>query len=245
MHDVFAPLTPPDYRFLVELIESPVNLTDDAGLRRLVGELEAGRDVKAELDAKLERELRYLGSADLAYLARYVSGRAPGVPFEEVIRDAAQDLKVELPAVGAPRELLEALVERYAAQQFGDLPRAEQQRMLEELGVERDRAAAFLKKSAGVFALPALIQAFDLVIVQGLIQKIIFGTIARFIGQQLARRLFTFLAGQFPWWLRWIGPAAWTASLGWAAVDLQGPARRKVIPAVLYLGLCTIRPEAR
>ena len=44
-----------------------------------------------------------------------------------------------------------------------------------------------------------------------------------------------------PWWLQWIGPAAWTLSVGWTALDLQGPAMRKTIPIVLYLGLCSMR----
>ena len=57
------------------------------------------------------------------------------------------------------------------------------------------KAEAFLKKSAGVFALPMLIEAFNYVIVQGLIKTIIFGTIARIIGQQLAGRLLAFLVG--------------------------------------------------
>jgi uncharacterized protein YaaW (UPF0174 family) len=86
-----------------------------------------------------------------------------------------------------------------------------------------------------------LIQAFNTIIVEGLIKRIIFGTIARIIGQQLAQRLFSFVAGRFPWWLAWIGPAAWSLSIGWTAFDLQGPALRKTMPIVLYLGLCSMR----
>ena len=88
-----------------------------------------------------------------------------------------------------------------------------------------------------------LIEAFNIVIVQGLIKTIIFGTIAKIIGQQLANRLFTFLVGRLPWWVNWIGPAAWTLSIGWTTIDLQGPAKRKTIPIVLYLGLCSMRQD--
>ena len=80
-----------------------------------------------------------------------------------------------------------------------------------------------------------------IVIVQGLIKTIIFSTIARIIGSQLAAKLFTFLVGRMPWWVSWVGPAAWTLSIGWTAFDLQGPATRKTIPVVLYLGLCSLR----
>lgn len=114
---------------------------------------------------------------------------------------------------------------------------------LYELGVEKEKAKAFLARSAGVFALPMLIEAFNIVIVQGLIKTIIFGTIAKIIGSQLAGRLFAFLVARMPWWVSWIGPAAWTLSLGWTAFDLQGPAKRKTIPVVLYLGLCSLREK--
>jgi uncharacterized protein YaaW (UPF0174 family) len=89
-----------------------------------------------------------------------------------------------------------------------------------------------------------MIEAFNLVVVQGLIKTIIFGTIARIIGRQLAARLFAFLAGRVPWWVGWIGPAAWTLSVGWTALDLQGPASRKTVPVMLYLGLCAVRKRS-
>lgn len=245
MQDVFAPLTAADYTFLAGLIEGPLTLTEDQKLHGLLAELDGdqGLEARAALDAQLEREIRYLGSADLAYLARYLSGQTPGVSFGEIIRDVAKALKVEAPAVGTYPEQLAALVEAYVTRQFADLSPEAQQQMLEDLGVDRKEAAAFLKRSAGVFALPVMIQAFNTIIVEGLIKRIIFGTIARIIGQQLAQRLLTFIAGRFPWWVAWIGPAAWSLSLGWTALDLQGPARRKTIPVVLYLGLCTLRKE--
>ena len=244
MHEIFATFTPADYRFLVGVIEGPVSLTDDQRLRTLLAAVEAD-DADAEarqaLDRRLEREIRYLGSADLAYLTRYAFGKEPGVPFREIVRDVAKALKVEPPPMGTEREEVEAVVERYATQQFAELPPEEQQALLERLGVDQDRAAAFLKKSAGVFALPALISAFGVVVVDGLIKTVIFGAIGKLIGAQLAARLFQMLAARLPWWVGWIGPAAWSLSISWAVLDVQGPALRKTIPVVLYLGLCSLR----
>lgn len=243
MQDVFEPLTPADYLFLVGLIESNFNFTDDRRLRRLVTELEADDtpERRAALNRRLEREIRYLGSSEILYLTRYLSGQEPGVPFGTVVRDVAKALKVAPPKPGTGREQVEAVVAQYVSSRFAALTPEEQQRMLEELGVEREKAAAFLKRSAGVFALPMLIQAFNTIVVEGLIKRIIFGTIARIIGSQLAQSLFRFIAGRFPWWVAWIGPAAWTLSIGWTAVDLQGPAMRKTTPVVLYLGVCSLR----
>lgn len=240
---VFDTLTPADYTFLTKLIESPFNATDDARLRALLAtfEEEASADARTALNRQLVKEIRYLGSSEVAYMARLFSGQEPGVPLAEVIRDVAKAVKIDLPMLGTEDDMLKHLVEAYATREFSRMTPAEQQAMLEELGVEQERAAAFVKKSAGVFALPALIAAFDVIIVQGLIKTIIFGTITKLIGAQLSRQLFAFLAGRFPWWLRWVGPVAWGASLSWAAFDLQGPAQRKTIPVVLYLGLVALR----
>ena len=243
MHDVLDPCTPADYAFLVGLLESSVSFTDDRTLHIRLADLE--RDPTPEnrtaLDLQIERELRYLGSADVAYFIRWATGRPPGVPFREILGDVARHLKIKAQPLGTDREVLEDLVQRYATEQFGRLSPEEQQRMLEELGVERGQAAAFIKKSAGVFAVPVLVQAFGLLVVEGLIKTVIFGTIAKIVGRQLSNRLFGLLAARLPWWVTWVGPAAWTASISWAVADLQGPAYRKTVPAVLYLGLCCLR----
>ena len=243
MQELLTVLDPADYRFLAGVIRSDLNLTDDSRIDLLVTAVEEdpSDENRRAVSEQLERTIRYLGSSEVAYAFRSLSGGEPGVPFQEIVRDVAKTLKVDPPALGTDREQVEAVATSYATKQFASLSTEEQQKMLEDLGVEREKAEAFLKRSAGVFALPMLVEAFNIVIVQGLIKTIIFGTIAKIIGRQLANRLFSFLVGRLPWWVTWIGPAAWTLSLGWTAVDLQGPARRKSIPIVLYLGLCSMR----
>lgn len=243
MQDLLRSLTVDDYHFLVELIQSQVNLTDDHHLRVCLIAIQAedAPETRRAMAEVLEREIRYLGSSELAYAARYLMGREPGVPVREVVDDVARALKVESLPLGTDRERVAALAERYATQQFAELSPKEQQRMLEELGVERERAEAFIKHSAGVFVVPLLVQAFGALVVEGLIKRVIVATIARLVGRQVAWRLFRFAASRVPWWVQWIGPAAWSLSLGWTALDLQGPALRKTIPVILYLGLCALR----
>ncbi len=245
MQEVFEPLEIADYHFLIGIIESPFNLTDDPKLKSLLAAYEADEtpENRDALNRQLERSIRYLGSSDVAYFLRRWTTSEPGVPFHEMMRDVAGALKVAKPQVGTQREMLEQIVTRYATKQFANLPDEEKQKMLESLGVEQERAAAFIKKSAGVFALPMLVEAFGSLVVNGLIKNIIFGLIGKIIGHQLAMRLFNFIVGRFPWWVSWIGPVAWTVSIGWTAFDIQGPAYRKTIPIVLYLGLCSMRGE--
>lgn len=243
MKEVLDSLEVPDYHFLYGIVQSDINFTNNQALKsRLTAFEETGSEyARTELNDQLEREIRYLGSADAAYLFRYVTGKTPGVPFREIIFDAARALNVSIPGEGSDRELLEQLVQNYTAIRFSQLSAEEQQRLLVDLGVEHDRATTFILKSAGVFAFPALIHAFGKIVVDGLIKNIIFGTITRIVGKQVAAGLFKLLMSRFPWWVRWIGPAAWTASIGWAVMDLQGPALRKTVPVVLYLGVCSLR----
>lgn len=246
MQTLLARLTPADYTFLIGLIESPVSLTDDRALRTRLAALEASDtpDARAELNRHLEREIRYLGSADLAYGARYLLGVEPGVPFREIVRDVADALKIGLPRRADDTEKVKVLVQAYAADRFRELPPARQQEMLESLGVSEEQAADFLKRSAGRFAIPAMVEAFGYLVVDRLIKGVIFGAISRLVGKQVADLLFAWVARRFPWWVRWIGPAVWTVSFGFTALDLQGPATRKTIPLVLYLGLCALREDA-
>ena len=243
MNDLFSILNLADYRFIHGLIESPFNLTDDTRISTLVAafEKEESPENRSALNTQLESSLRYLGSSDLAYTFRSITGSDPGVSFQEMIRDVASTINVDPPALGTAREMVEQLATDYATKQFADLSTEQQQQMLEDLGVDREKAASFLARSAGVFALPMLIEAFNFVIFQGLIKTIVFGTIAKIVGSQIAGRLFSFLVARMPWWVSWIGPAAWTLSIGWTTIDLQGPAKRKTVPIVLYLGLCSLR----
>lgn len=245
MQEVLNLLKLPDYHFLVNVIQSNINLTNDQALKERLTAYEElqTENARAELHEALEREIRYLGSSDLAYLLRYLAGTTPGVPFRVIIFDAARALQVRLDPTGSDRKLLEELVEQYASIQFASMSREEQQRLLVDLGVKEDQAASFILKSAGMFAIPALIQAFGKLVVDGLIKNIVFGAISRIIGKQLSGYLFQMLVARFPWWVRWIGPAAWTVTISWTALDLQGPALRKTVPIVLYLGLCSLREK--
>lgn len=243
MKDLLNVLEPADFEYLAGIIRSDFNATNDGELARLAAAFEKDRsdELRDQICEQFEREIRYVGSSEVAYGFRSITGQDPGVSFQEMVRDVSSALKIGAPPLGTDRERVEWIASEYATRQFANLSTDEQRQMLEDLGIEREKAEAFLKKSAGVFALPMLFEAFSYVIVQGLIKTIIFGTIARIIGQQLANRLLTFLIGRLPWWVTWIGPAAWTFSIGWATLDLQGPAKRKTIPVVLYLGICSMR----
>lgn len=251
MRDLLEPATPDDYRFFGQLLSSPVSLSDDGPLRRsievyLAAHASDAPDTDAlrrEADSQIERAIRYFGSSDVGHSLRGSLGMEAGVSLDVLVGDVARHLKVDLPSQARLPDKIEALAQRHVERTFESMAPHERQRALEELGVEARQARTFLAQSASVFALPVLIQAFDVVVVQGLIRNLIFGTIARYVGQRVAGTLFGALIARLPWWTRVVGPLSWAFSIGWTALSLQGPAYRKTVPAVLYLGLIGLRSD--
>ncbi len=238
-------LEPADYSFLAEVTRSPFNVNPDRRLADLAGEYEQSGDpaIREQLQLALDSTIGYLGSSDIAFAARKVQRGRGGLPLRLVVEDVARKLGLRVDRAAPVDEMMAELAVSYATVAFARMERDEQQRLLVELGVDADQAARFVQRSAGVFALPVAVQAFSAVIVEGLIKRVVFSAIARIIGEQLAARLFALLAGRLPWWVNWVGPLAWAGSISFTALDLQGPAYRKTIPAILYLGLCVVRTE--
>ena len=245
MNRLYGYLEAADYLFLAGVIRSPFNLNQDARLSELAEKYdkEPSEEVLLELQNALESSVGYLGSSDIAFALRRVQRGTGGLEFRLVVDDVARALGIRVRRAAPIDEIVAELATTYATVAFSRLDRDEQQKLLADLGVDKEQAARFVKRSAGVFALPVAIQTFSAVVVEGLIKRVIFGTIARIVGEQLAARLFGFLAGRLPWWVNWVGPLAWAGSIGWTALDLQGPAYRKTIPVVLYLGLCVVRKQ--
>ena len=160
MREILYDLTTEDYRVLIGIIQGPLKpcteLKADVDALESLGEAE----IRQRLVDALDREIRYLGSSDLAYQFRRMTGSEPGIPFGSIIQDTARYLKVPMPTLDTDREKVIFLAQDYATHQFGKLPEDEQLRLLEELGVARDRAVTFLKKASGVFAGPVLVEAF-------------------------------------------------------------------------------------
>ncbi len=241
MQNLLLELSRKDYAYIIQIIQGPLDRC--TGLKRHLEELHSS-DHRIALCEELEAKIRYLGSSDLAYQLRRVAGKEPGAGMRSIIRDTARFLKIPLADRGTERDLLIQMAQEYAVDVFSKCTHAEQLQVLESLGIERRRAVAFLKKTGGVFAVPVVLQAFGTLVVQGLIKTVLFGWTVRLIGGKLATSLFAFLFARVPWWTHTILPGAWAISFGLTALDLQGPARRKTVLILLYLGLSCIRLDA-
>ncbi len=240
MQDLLLELSYEDYSYLIQIVQGPLDRCTN--LKEHLENIESS-DQRLALCAELERKIRYLGSSDIAYQFRRFTGSEQGANFRYIIRDTARFLRVPLADRGTERELLIRLAQEYAVNVFAGFTQEQQLEILESLGVERKRAIAFLKKAGGFIAAPALLHAFGFIVVQGLIKTILFGWTVRLIGTKLATALFAFLFARVPWWANVIIPGMWTISIGLTALNLQGPARRKTVPILLYLGMTCIRQD--
>ena len=241
MQDLLYELSPEDYAYLIRIIQGPFDPCLD--LKQLLINVDVPEHRRALCEG-LEHKIRSLGSNKIAYQVRKLSGSEPAVTLRYMIHDTGRFLKVPLADRGSEREMLMDLTQQYTVDVFSKLTPEEQQRILESLGIERKRALAFLKRTGGIFAVPVLLQAFGTLVVQGLIKTVLFGWTARLIGVKLATALFGFLFVRVPWWVHTMIPGAWAISIGVTALQLQGPARRKTVPLLLYLGLSCIRLDA-
>ncbi|AKT42775.1 hypothetical protein [Chondromyces crocatus] len=234
---------PADYEFLIAALKSPVNFSSDASLHRHYEAFQ--RDPcaahRAALARQIEREIRYLGSADLAYFFRWLTRREPGVPLDDLLDAIAQRLGVKLKPIGTPRSRLECLVRAVVEQAVLDLSEDQQRALFRDrdLGPAVEDELLRHLKSKGRVAL--LVRMLGQDVVEKLVPGLVLSTITPFLGREAAGQLMTRLAARFPLWAEWLGPVLWGVTAAWLTIDLQSPAFRKTTPAILYCGLISLR----
>lgn len=250
MQSVLAKCELADLAFLVGLLRSPVSFSDDLALAEALARYRhtgAPRD-RRRLTRLLEREIRYAGSADLAYCARWLLQGEGGVSPNEIVDDVAQRLKVKVRPVGPLHARLEHLARATVEKELLRLSPEEQRLLLEQSGIgpkAARRAVSRLKRQGPLIALPVMLRIAGLGSAERLAPTLVMRTIAVLVGRDTAKELVKVMSTRFPWWGQWLGPVAWGASGAVVALDLQGPAYRKTIPVMLYLGLVSMRKRKR
>lgn len=235
-----------DLAFLVGVLESPLGLTADRAMDEALERYseEQSLDAKRALATILDREVRYAGSSDIAYAVRWLYKDDAGVGADNLLMDVCDKLHVKLRPIGTfegrLRRLVRAVVERELLSMT-----PEQQRDLmaaHDIGVSKRREfIRHLKQKGPVGTIPLLITLAGRESAEKIVTALVVRIIALVVGRHAAAELIASLAARFPWWAEWIGPAAWAFTGAWIAVDLQGPAFRKTIPTILYMGLICLR----
>ncbi|EPD3053448.1 TPA: hypothetical protein ACQFKW_003099 [Proteus mirabilis] len=236
-----------DYAMLISQIDSYVNFSSDKELKKLLIRYrgDPSPSNKVDLAKAVEREIRYIGSADIAYMFRKISKKEDpaGVSMREIIDDVSIKLKVKQKQLGGIEARLERLVKLVAEKSFLSMSSEQQRKLFEESDIGSEQQNEFFNKlkDNNLALLPLLMSVLGPEITAKLVQGLAVLTISQFIGKEAAKKLIEQLATKFPWWSNWLGPIVWSLSLSWLVFDLQGAANRKTIPIMLYLGLVGLR----
>jgi len=236
-----------DFSVLISQIESYVNFSSDPELKNLLAAYQKNptSGSKTALAKVMEREIRYIGSSDIAYAFRKLKGDEDpaGVSIHEVIEDVSKTLRVKQKLLGTPEAKVERLVKWAVEKTFFELKPEQQCELFEKAGVGKGQQEEFFEKIKNNKAhfLPLLLSLLGPEITATIVQGLAITAMATFMGRKAAEELFKNLAARFPWWAEWLGPIVWGLSLGWLAIDLQGAAKRKTIPVLLYLGIVGLR----
>jgi uncharacterized protein YaaW (UPF0174 family) len=252
MKDILARADGADLEFVGGILSGRGGLMNRKGMKAALGALAAAPDDGAKKDAVvelLEREIRYAGSADVAYLVRRWR-RGPGEAgrgAEDVVHDVARKLKVRLDPVGTLEQRMSRLVTKIVERELVKASPEEQRAVLARHGVGgplREQIIDRLRRHGPLGAVPLLAALAGREVAAKIVTDVVLALVSKVIGREIARHLISRLVTRFPWWSQWIGPLGWVASAAWVAFDLQGPAYRKTVPIVLYLGLVALRTPA-
>lgn len=235
-----------DAEMIISTIDSYVNFSDDKGLKAMLARWTTGT-MPLSLAWKLETELRYLGSSDIAYAVRKMRGLEPaGVSVEEMLEDISKVLKISYKKVGTLESRLERLAKNMFEKAFLSMTPEEQREILKKMDLTQEQwelLMDYIKKRGVKLVLPVLVNVIGPKATMKLMEAVIFSIITMFLGKEAARQLLKIIIARFPW-LAGMGPVAVAALTGWTVVDLCGPAMRKTIPILLILSMVALRDGA-
>ncbi len=222
-----------DFSLLISQIDSYVNFTSDTELNGLLKAYEKNKSdaKKLSLAKSVEKEIRYLGSSEIAYAFRKLtsSEEPSGVSFHEIISDVSSKLKIKQKPVGTAEAKVERIVKFTVEKLFFSMSPEEQRELFTKAGVGKGQQEEFFEKIKNNKAhfLPLLLSVLGPEITMVIVQGLAISALAAFIGRKAAEELIKNLIARFPWWAEWLGPIVWGLSLSWLALDLQGAAYRK------------------
>jgi hypothetical protein len=116
-------------KFIFDALYSPFTFIDNKGLKKAFNDWADDDFMSTPLAEKVEKEIRYAASNDLAYLRRKLWGYKPaGVTFEEIISDVAKKLVLTINNEASIENQLIELTNKTAAQRFSLIPEEERKK---------------------------------------------------------------------------------------------------------------------
>lgn len=235
-----------DFKYISSVLDNYASFTNDSLRNELLSQAQKSGATRDALVDLLDKQIRYFGSSDLAYLARSLFNSDGGVSAGELISDVCEKSKVKIKLGGSIESRLEKLVTAVVEKELLNKSPAELAKAFKEMGIadiDRETIMEHLKSNGKVAVLPVLFQILGPKVALGIIEVIIVSIIAQIVGREAAKALVKEMVKRNPW-LNFLGPWMWGLSAAWLAFDVQGPAYRKTVPICLYLGIVALRDGA-
>lgn len=232
-----------DLIYLDEVLDNYASFTNDAHRKNLIEKSKKCSQSKNELIKLIDKQVRYFGSADGAYIWRSFFSNDGGISSSELVEDVCKKLKIKIKLGGSTEAKLERLVKAVVDKELLSKSPEELSKAFSNMGMgsaNKDLIMEELKSNGKVAVLPLLIEVLGPKVTLGIIETIIVGLITQIIGREAAKKLVGEIVKRNPW-MNALGPIIWAASGAWLAYDLQGPAFRKTVPIALYLGIVALR----
>lgn len=240
--DILQKCTKNDAEFIANILNSYINFTDDKGMKEMLSMWQSG-PMPIALAQKIEKEIRYVASSDIAYGARKIRGIEPaGIEIDELINDVCTVMKIPVKKVGTIEDKLKYFAKRIVDKAFMEQSQEEQINLLKKLDISEEQIKKIVNniKENKEKLIPALIVILGKEAAINFANTILIGIIAVFVGKKTAEQLLKVLISKMPW-LAALGPIAIAGLTGWTILDICGPATRKTIPLTLYLGILSLR----
>jgi uncharacterized protein YaaW (UPF0174 family) len=235
-----------DFVYISGVLDSYLSFTNDKRRKELLVLSEGCAESKAELIELMDKQIRYYGSSDIAYIKRALLGDDGGVTANEIVEDVCEKLNVKIKKGGSLESRLERLVNSVVEKELSSKTPAELAEAFKDIGVgdaDSKQVLEHMKKNGKIAVLPIVAQVLGPKITLGIIETIIVSLIAQIIGREAAKQLVKELIKRNPW-INALGPVLWIISGVWLTLDMQGPAYRKTAPIFLYLGVVGLRDGA-
>jgi|GEM_PF-705184 uncharacterized protein YaaW (UPF0174 family) len=236
-----------DLEYLSQVLESNASFTNDQKRKKL---LIASRNKEQQREALIElidKQIRYYGSSDFAYMGRRIVNKKAGVSETALITDVCKQLKVRIKKGGSFETKLRLMVGAVVEKELTAMSPQQLSESFSEIGMgnaDKELVMKHLKSSGKVALMPVLIAAVGPRVLPGIIETVVIGLIERIIGPATSKKLVGEFVVRNPW-LGAMGPVVGVLSTAWLVYDIQGPAFRKTIPAMLYLGVVAMRDEEK
>jgi uncharacterized protein YaaW (UPF0174 family) len=232
-----------DFIYLSNVLDSYLSFTNDKRRKELLAQSDNCVQSRDELIELMDKQIKYYGSSDIAYLKRALTGDDGGISATEMVEDVCGKLNITIKMAGSTDSRLERLVNAVAEKELISKTPEELSEAFIGIGIgnaDMETILEHLKKNGKVTILPVLVEVLGPKLTLGIIETIIISLIAQIIGREAAKQLVKELMKRNPW-INALGPILWVISGAWLALDLQGPAYRKTVPICLYLGIVALR----